>query len=209
MEQLKKQVCRIKINLASNAYFCWCFVLCLFLLFVAFITFSEVSNGESHKILAPCAAQIQPCLIQSFGISESSVCTSWHCPGFTPGISALHPVFLPPAPHPLRHRPHQEERKGELSELHKNSNARFGNCLLEFGKLKETRNAWNIRLFQSFNLPETWEKKNAPNFEIVFRRTAKIGAFLLEVSVGQVSEPSEFSCFLKEADRLLHWTSKW
>ena len=48
------------------------------------------------------------------------------------------------------------------------------------------------------------EKKNAPNFEIVFRRTAKIGAFLLEVSVGQVSEPSEFSCFLKEADRLLH-----
>jgi len=77
---------------------------------------------------------------------------------FTPGISALHPVFLPPAPHPLRLRPHQEERKGELSELHKNSNARFGNWLLEFGKLKEkkhemfgTYGCFKVSIFPKFD----------------------------------------------------------
>ena len=139
----KEQMCRIKIN-SLQTHTLLMLYLMLILLFVAFITFSEVSNGGSHKMwrhAQPNSAMSDPII--------------WNLRIFGLYILAL-PRFSPPAPHPLRHRPHQEERKGELSELHKNSNARFGNCLLEFGKIKgkETPNVWNIQLFQSFNLPE-------------------------------------------------------
>ena len=199
MEQLKNKMCRIKINLASKRILCWCFILCLFCFSLHLSRFSEVVEViKMWRHAQPNSAMSDPII--------------WNLRIFMfvhPGTAQ---VFSSPAPHPLRLRPHQEERKGELSELHKNSNARFRNCLLEFGKLKEqkhemfgTYGCFKVSIFPKFDeiCSKFWD-----SFQ---EEPLKIGAFLLlvEVSVGQVSEPSEFSCFLKEADRLLHWTSKW
>lgn len=94
----KEHMCRIKINLASNAYFVDALSYAYFAF--AFITFSEVSNGGSHKILAPCAAKFSHVWSNHLESQNLQFVHPGTAQVFTPGTSALHPVFLPRLPTP-------------------------------------------------------------------------------------------------------------
>ncbi len=138
MEELKNRCAKSRyILLQTRAllilfYTQFCLLLKLFIASIAF------SDGRSHKMWC----HVQPCLIQSFGISESSLGTSWHCPSFHPGDFGTSRRISPRLPTP-----------SGTSLIRRSERASWANCAkiqtlaLEIVwniKEQETRNVWKI-----------------------------------------------------------------